>query len=278
MWKILPSLVLYSFCLHSAWGNEEGYPNFDDIREVEKIKSSAVLGEWDEFSNKSLPFDEFRQIHGLQYLRTEQDSFSGCYIQVDSNQKNRNLRYFLKGLLNGPFITWAPNGRKMVQGYYKNGKKHGLCTFWSEEGIKVKEQNFNEGKLDGITNRWYQNGQKSAQQIFHNGGIVTAIGWKPDGSRCPSTRVINGAGVVVLYDDFGEEISRKEKISSRTDEAVKSIERYENGNIREEGYRINAKKDGVWIYYRPDGLEHFRIDYQEGVQKKMKFSSSILPE
>jgi antitoxin component YwqK of YwqJK toxin-antitoxin module len=142
----------------------------------------------------------------------------------------------------------------------------------------MKEQNFNEGKLDGITNRWYQNGQKSAQQIFHNGRIVTAIGWKPDGSRCPSTRVINGAGVVVLYDDFGEEISKREKLGSPTDEAVKSVERYENGNIREEGYRINAKKEGLWIYYRPDGLEHFRIDYQEGVQKKMKFSSSILPK
>lgn len=278
MWKILPSLILYYSFLYTAWGNEEGYPNFDDIREVEKIKSSAVHGVWDEFSNKSLPFDEFRQIHGLQHLRTEQDSFSGCYIQLDSNQKIRNLRYFLNGSLNGPFINWAPNGRKMVQGAYKFGKKHGLCTFWSEEGIKVKEQNFNDGKLDGITNRWYQNGQKSAQQIFHDGRIVTAIGWKPDGSRCPSTRVINGAGVVVLYDDFGEEISRRDKLSSRTDEAVKSVERYENGNIREEGYHINAKKEGVWIYYRPDGLEHFRIDYQEGVQKKMKFSSSVLPE
>ena len=274
----LPSLILCFLGLHSAWGSEEVYPNFDDIRAVEKIKNSAVLGEWDEFSNKSLPFDEFRQIHGLQYLRTEQDSFSGCYIQIDSNQKIRNLRYFLNGLLNGPFIDWAPNGRKMVQGYYKAGKKDSLCTFWSEEGIKMKEQNFNEGKLDGITNRWYQNGQKSAQQIFHNGRIVTAIGWKPDGSRCPSTRVINGAGVVVLYDDFGEEISKREKLGSPTDEAVKSVERYENGNIREEGYRINAKKEGLWIYYRPDGLEHFRIDYQEGVQKKMKFSSSILPK
>ena len=99
MWKFLPSLMLYYFCLYSAWGNNERYPNFDDIREVEKIKSSAVLGEWDEFSNKSLPFDEFRQIHGLQYLRTEQEPFSGCYIQIDSNQKIRNLRYFFNGLL-----------------------------------------------------------------------------------------------------------------------------------------------------------------------------------
>ena len=236
------------------------------------------MGEWNEFSNKSLPFDEFRQIQGLQHLRTDQDSFSGCYIQIDSNQKIRNLRYFSNGLLQGPIIYWAQNGRKILEGYYQNGQKHGLYTFWSDDGSKEKEENYKESKLDGMTNRWYQNGQKSAQQIFHNGRIVTAIGWKPNGSRCPSTRVTNGAGVVVMYDDFGEEIRRRERPNIRTDEATKSIERYENGNIREEGYFINEKKEGVWIYYRPDGLEHFRVDYQDGVQKKMKFSSSVLPE
>ena len=34
------------------------------------------------------------------------------------------------------------------------------------------------------------------------------------------------------------------------------------------------KKDGIWIYYRFDGAEHFRVFYRDGVRIRTKFSSS----
>ena len=83
----------------------------------------------------------------------------------------------------------------------------------------------------------------------------------PTAERCPSTRVEGGVGVLVVYDDYGRETKRKELegiIGDRT------IERYENGNVREEGKYENGKKNGLWIYYRPNGNEHFRITYREG--------------
>ena len=270
MLKLLP----YFFPLFLAsWGYgdvEEGYPNFDDRLAITKIMNTAVIGEWNEFSNKSLPFDEFRQKLGLQYLRADQFPFSGCYVQLDSYEKIRNLRYFINGLPHGPIITWGANGRKLMLGNYQDGKKHGLYTFWSVSGSKVKEQNYRGNKLDGISIRWYQNGQKSLEQIFQNGSIITAIGWMPDGTRCPSTRVINGAGVVVFYDDKGEETS------TLYSNDIKSVEHYENGNVREEGYYKNKKKDGTWIYYRPNGVEHFRTFHKDGIRQSTKFSNSIL--
>lgn len=269
------SFFLRLFTLLSTLGMnviaEENFPDFNNPIEISKIRREAVVGTWTELTNKTLPFDEFRQKNGLQYLRTDEYPYSGYYIQEDENKKIRSLRYFKEGLLDGPIVSWRANGLRFHQGSYVKGKKHGLFEFWSDLNVKNLEQNFNDGNLNGLSIRWYKNGSKSSEQIFQNGKILTAIGWKPNGERCPSTRVVNGVGVLVLYDDFGTESNREE-----FDENLKShsVERYANGKIREEGYYKNKKKDGIWIFYRTDGTEHFRITYRDGIRLKTEFSSN----
>ena len=73
------------------------------------------------------------------------------------------------------------------------------------------------------------------------------MGWKPNGERCPSTRVREGVGILVSYSDFGDE-SKRENFTN--DEKKKVVEKYTNGKTREEGYYKNGRKDGLWIYYR----------------------------
>lgn len=259
--------------LFCPWASGAQYPNFDDRSVVTKIISDALVGEWDEFSNKSLPFAEFRQKQGLQYERTGTQPYSGFYVQLDENKRIRNLRHFEEGVMDGPVVSWRENGLKFHQGNYSLGKKDGLQSSWSENNMKILEQNYQMGKLDGLSVRWFRNGQKSSEQIFQNGKIVTAIGWKPNGERCPSTRVVDGVGMLVIYNDFGEEANREEYVGNKQ---TRSIERYSNGNIREEGYYKNSQKDGLWIYYRVDGKEHFRVTYQEGKRVKAEFSTGSL--
>ena len=263
--------LIVALCCQLANGAQ--YPNFDDRSVVTKIVSDALVGEWDEFSNKSLPFAEFRQKQGLQYERVGTQPYSGFYVQLDENKRIRNLRHFEEGVMDGPVVSWRENGLKFHQGNYSQGKKDGLQTSWSENNMKILEQNYQMGKLDGLSVRWFRNGQKSSEQIFQNGKIVTAIGWKPNGERCPSTRVVDGVGMLVIYNDFGEEANREEYVENMQ---TRSIERYSNGNIREEGYYKNSQKDGLWIYYRVDGKEHFRVTYQEGKRVKAEFSTGSL--
>lgn len=273
MYNFFPIYFVLNLIIVNYGFSEEKSPNFDNSIEIAEILNQALVGEWDDFSNKSLPFNEFRQKKGLQYHRTASDPYSGYYVQVDKNEKIRNLRYFINGILDGPTVSWRENGLKFHQGGYKEGKKHGILTQWSDKSIKVLEQNYKHGKLDGLSVRWYKGGQKRSEQIFQDGSIVTAIGWKPNGERCPSTRVVDGVGVLVIYDDFGEETIREEYKGEKQN---RSIERYTNGNIREEGYYKNSQKDGLWIYYRPDGKEHFRITYREGEKMKTEFSPTSL--
>ena len=260
--NIIPLFFLvpiFTFFLNGEY--KTSHPDFDNRLEVAEIVSDSVVGRWDEFTNKSLPYDEFKQKKGLQYTRTGEYPYTGYYVQLDERKRIRSLRYFIDGLLDGPVVSWRGNGKKFLLGYYRKNEKHGVWTTWTEQNLKSLEQNYVAGKLDGLSTRWYRNGQKSSEQIFGNGKIISAVGWKPDGGRCPSTKVEGGVGVLVVYDDYGRETKRKELegiIGDRT------VERYENGNVREEGKYENGKKNGLWIYYRPNGNEHFRITYSKG--------------
>ena len=82
---------------------------------------------------------------------------------------------------------------------------------------------------------------------------------------------MDGVGVLVMYDDFETETTEDEfKINTEN----RTIERYENGNIREQGYYRNKKKDGLWIFYKMDGSEHFRVNFRNGIRMKTEFSSN----
>ena len=38
---------------------------------------------------------------------------------------------------------------------------------------------------------------------------MTAIGWKPNGEKCPVTNVVDGIGVWVMYNEDGTEAFRQ---------------------------------------------------------------------
>ena len=239
---------------------------------VAEVLRNSVKGKWTPLTNKSLPFHEFQQRLGLQYLIYEKTPYTGWYGQWDSNDTIRNLRYFSDGKLEGPVFSWKHNGGKNYQGNYHKGEKHGTFTYWNGDYRKIREQTYRNGKLDGITTSWYGNGQKSSVQTFAEGKILSATGWKPNGERCPSTRVVNGIGVLLLHDELEIDTVKAPSLAEYT------IERYVNGNKREEGSYLNGKKEGLWIYYRTNGAEFFRAKYSQG-KKQPSFNSSeaILP-
>ena len=67
---------------------------------------------------------------------------------------------------------------------------------------------FKDGKLDGLHTNWYNDGQKSTERNHKNGKVMTSVGWKPNGEKCPVTNVVNGNGVEVVYKDDGTEDRR----------------------------------------------------------------------
>ena len=60
----------------------------------------------------------------------------------------------------------------------------------------------------GWVKAMYDNGQIKGLGQSKAGKMWTAVGWKPNGEKCPHTNVVNGNGVVVSYFNDGTEDDR----------------------------------------------------------------------
>jgi antitoxin component YwqK of YwqJK toxin-antitoxin module len=58
--------------------------------------------------------------------------------------------------------------------------------------------------------RWYRNGQKKDNSNYENGRITNLEVWKPNGERCPHTKIVDGNGVWVRYEEDGSEAWRSD--------------------------------------------------------------------
>ena len=60
--------------------------------------------------------------------------------------------------------------------------------------------NYSKGKMDGLSDYSYPNGAKAYIDFYENGKMVRhAKSWKPDGSICDVTNVVDGEGVAQTY-------------------------------------------------------------------------------
>ena len=55
----------------------------------------------------------------------------------------------------------------------------------------------------------HKNGQKVSKATWKDGKLITAVGWKPNGEKCPHTNVVDGNGVRVWYGPHGVELCRR---------------------------------------------------------------------
>ena len=99
----------------------------------------------------------------------------------------------------GDTLLYAPNEHKPYTGWrlvkYENGENMGLgyCQ---------------HGKLDGQSVGWSSKGRKEEESIWKYGKIMTYVKFKPNGEKCPETNIVNGNGVLVLYEDNGSIAAR----------------------------------------------------------------------
>ena len=155
--------------------------------------------------------------------------YTGWSKEMHDNGRINLLAQYKDGRPDGPWTAWYSSGQKKLESNYKDGKLDGVWTGWNEDGEKREEINFKEGKYDGLVTCWYKNGQKSHESTYKNGkgaglhtewynngqkrsettfkdgGPVTIVVWKPNGEKCPDTKLVDGNGVWVGYNEDGTE-------------------------------------------------------------------------
>ena len=100
----------------------------------------------------------------------------------------------------GEELFYAPNQQTPYTGWAKDMHDNG--QIWRLYQHK-------DGKWDGLSRGWYSNGQKEYDHTYKDGKRITAVAWKPNGEKCPITKVVNGNGVRTWYNDNGTEDFRE---------------------------------------------------------------------
>ena len=96
----------------------------------------------------------------------------------------------------GEALYYVRNQQTPYTGWAKGMRKNGQ--------IRRLDQ-YKDGKKDGLVQVWYQNRQKRSEAKWKDGKLVTIVVWKPNGEKCPVTKVVNGNGVRTWYNDDGTE-------------------------------------------------------------------------
>ena len=126
-------------------------------------------------------------------------------VDVEDLEYRNGVKYLPneKTPFTGKAESFYENGQKKGEVNFKDGKEDGSATYWGENGQKEAEGTYKEGKEDGLWTFWYENGQKKWEWNYKDGKLWTAIGWKPNGEKCPESNIKDWNGVWVLYDDDG---------------------------------------------------------------------------
>jgi len=90
-------------------------------------------------------------------------------IETHHKYRNRTIKNYINGKLNGSYEEWYKNGQLKLRETYKNDKLSGLSEIFYENGDLHQRTNYKNGKLDGLYKAWYENGCLHTKCYYKDG-------------------------------------------------------------------------------------------------------------
>ena len=112
-----------------------------------------------------------------------------------------SFAHFKMGSSTDLFTCGAKTVSAECRGEYHQNNRHGEFLEWNQYGILTSSRQYRFNKLHGDSTLWYDSGKVRLESYFLYGHIIDAQGWFPDGNPCPFSRVTNGKGLVLRYDE-----------------------------------------------------------------------------
>ena len=138
-----------------------------------------------------------------RYLDANGSGFSGWVRKSYSGGRLGYLFQCREGVQDGLHTAWHENGRKMVERQWKEGLRDGPFVTWTAAGA-LESRGFNSKNLrHGQFEEFYSTGQRKTDAQYQDGKLDRLSRWMPDGFLCPHSKVKEGAGLVVDYEEDG---------------------------------------------------------------------------
>lgn len=144
-------------------------------------------------------------MYGMFHLWVDEDGepFTGWTKSINFHNQLEELGYLKDGRREGLWISWDENKTKISEIYWTEDRMQGSFLGWHTNGkIKVTGQT-KDGEVDGEWSCFYKSGQIASRSINRIGHLVKVSVWKPDGSTCTQSEVIDGNGTFTQYLEDG---------------------------------------------------------------------------
>ena len=138
------------------------------------------------------------------YVDLEERPYTGWVGQNDANHSRYTLGYLKKGRKEGRWISWDENGTKRMEIEWKEDRMEGTFRVWYGNGRNKVTGQTTDGEVDGKWQEYYSNGKVGCRSVNQTGHLVEIEVWRPDGSPCPDSRVVNGNGSFLRYFENGK--------------------------------------------------------------------------
>ena len=145
-----------------------------------------------------------------------------------------------KGIQQGLWKEYHPNGQLRAQGEYKDGKRIGEWVFYHPNGkVEQKGKYDNKGWAQSQWKWYYETGNLLREENYTN-------------------NILNG--MTNEYSDSGKVITKGEYVDGQKEGSWF----YEMGDYREEGIYKGDKREGEWQHYYNNGKLRFEGKYIDG--------------
>ena len=190
--------------------------------------------------------------------------------------------------LEGPYLSYYPNGNKKIEGYYHlnkadsiwtyyhtnnfvkskgyflNNKQFGLWKYYNNLGIKQKEITFKDGRKNGIYKEYYnEKNLKLSGKLLNDKKIGLWKEYYQNGIIKSTTLIQNDTAI--FYRSFfpnGNVNLQGTKINNKRSGKWTSF--HANGQVASEGFYKENTKEGSWTYWNENGTKNAEGNYTFG--------------
>ena len=120
----------------------------------------------------------------------------------------KSLGYLKNGHKQGLWISWHKNGRINTKSGWNRDYYQGVFECWHPNGKKFVIGQTYDGEMNGEWKAFYNDGNKYYLSFHDLGKVISKKVWKKDGKLCEETNVVDGNGIVVEYDEKGNQVKR----------------------------------------------------------------------
>ena len=132
---------------------------------------------------KVLNQDEVIFIDDSAYDKNDSTLINGEVIRLHENGKNKELKTYRHGILDGPRKVWFDNGQLQQEGIYENGVIEGTRTVWYKTGELKMVGTYSNNIINGSVKMWYTNGELKSDLNYKNGRLEgDIISYNEDGT------------------------------------------------------------------------------------------------